>query len=102
MKKKALVSGDAGYIGNHNCKALARAGYEPAAAQVERQAACSTWTSIGLRSFLPGKSQYFGRARRQSQEPPRPRSCTFQTDPRRVRLSSVDWANLPDIMGLVG
>ena len=38
---------------------------KPAAAQAERQAACSTWTSIGSVSSRPGKSQCCGRARRQ-------------------------------------
>ena len=37
----------------------------PAAAQAERQAACSTWTSIGFVSSRPGNSQCLGRARRQ-------------------------------------
>ena len=29
MKKKVLVTGGAGYIGSHTCKALAQAGYQP-------------------------------------------------------------------------
>lgn len=29
MKKRVLVSGGAGYIGSHTCKALAKAGFEP-------------------------------------------------------------------------
>jgi len=31
MGKKILVTGGAGYIGSHACKALARAGYVPVA-----------------------------------------------------------------------
>lgn len=29
MNKKILVTGGAGYIGSHTCKALAESGYEP-------------------------------------------------------------------------
>ena len=31
MTEKVLVTGGAGYIGSHACKALARAGFEPVA-----------------------------------------------------------------------
>ncbi|HZL59281.1 MAG TPA: NAD-dependent epimerase/dehydratase family protein, partial [Stellaceae bacterium] len=31
MSKTILVTGGAGYIGSHACKALAKAGYEPIA-----------------------------------------------------------------------
>jgi hypothetical protein len=38
---------------------------KPDAAQAERQAACSTFTSIGLLGFRPGNNQSLGRASRQ-------------------------------------